>query len=112
MSLFISDEIVQASGLSEQELMLELIILLFQKNNISIGKASQLAQMPLLQFQNELAQRNITIDYDESDLEVDLENLGIMIQDKPLDNIIEEMQVQSQERGLTQEILNEILQNG
>ncbi|MEA5516676.1 UPF0175 family protein [Nodularia sp. UHCC 0506] len=72
MSLVISDEIVQASGLSEQELMLELIILLFQKNNISIGKASQLAQMPLLQFQTELAQRNITIHYDESDLEVDL----------------------------------------
>ncbi|MBE9199785.1 MULTISPECIES: UPF0175 family protein [unclassified Nodularia (in: cyanobacteria)] len=78
MSLVISDEIVQASGLSEQELMLELIILLFQKNNISIGKASQLAQMPLLQFQNELAQRNITIHYDESDLEVDLQNLGMI----------------------------------
>ncbi|HYW18778.1 MAG TPA: UPF0175 family protein [Nodularia sp. (in: cyanobacteria)] len=78
MSLVISDDIVQASGLSEQELMLELIILLFQKNNISIGKASQLAQMPLLQFQNELAQRNITIHYDESDLEVDLQNLGMI----------------------------------
>lgn len=78
MSLVISDEIIQASGLSEQELMLELIILLFQKNNISIGKASQLAQMPLLQFQNQLAQRNITIHYDESDLEVDLKNLGMI----------------------------------
>ncbi|WP_414549722.1 UPF0175 family protein [Anabaena sp. CCY 0017] len=78
MTLVISDEIVQASGLSEQELMLELIILLFQKNNISIGKASQLAQMPLLQFQNELAQRNITIHYDESDLEIDLQNLGMI----------------------------------
>ncbi|WP_414530891.1 UPF0175 family protein [Nodularia chucula] len=78
MSLVISDEIIQASGLSEQELILEVIILLFQKNNISIGKASQLAQMPLLQFQNELAQRNITIHYDESDLEVDLQNLGMM----------------------------------
>ncbi|BAB74504.1 UPF0175 family protein [Anabaena sp. FACHB-709] len=78
MSLVISDEIVQASGLSEKELILELIILLFQKKNISLGKASQLAQVPLLQFQHELAKRNIPLHYDESDLEIDLQNLGIL----------------------------------
>jgi predicted HTH domain antitoxin len=75
MSLVISEDIVQASGLSEKELILELIILLFQIKKISIGKASELAQMPLLQFQHELAIRNIPVHYDESDLEVDLNNL-------------------------------------
>jgi predicted HTH domain antitoxin len=78
MSLVISEDIVQASGLSEKELVLELIILLFERKKISIGKASQLAKMPLLQFQNELAMRNINIHYDETDLEVDLKNLGII----------------------------------
>ncbi|MBD2391858.1 UPF0175 family protein [Aphanizomenon flos-aquae NRERC-008] len=78
MSLVISEDIVQASGLSEKELVLELIILLFQRKKISISKASQLAKMPLLQFQNELAMRNINIHYDETDLEVDLKNLGII----------------------------------
>ena len=78
MSLVISEDIVQASGLSEKELVLELIILLLQRKKISIGKASQLAKMPLLQFQNELAMRNINIHYDETDLEVDLKNLGII----------------------------------
>lgn len=78
MSLVISEDIVKASGLSEKELVLELIILLFQRQKISIGKASELAQMPLLQFQHELASRNIPIHYDESDLEVDLKNLGII----------------------------------
>ena len=78
ISLIISDEIVKASGLSEKELILKLIILLFKKKNISIGKASQLAQMPLLHFQNELGKRNITIHYDESDLEIDLQNLGML----------------------------------
>ena len=58
--------------------MYTLIILLFQRKKISIGKASQLAKMPLLQFQNELAMRNINIHYDETDLEVDLKNLGII----------------------------------
>jgi predicted HTH domain antitoxin len=78
MSTIISEEIVKASGLSEKELILELIILLFQRNKISIGKASQLAQIPLLQFQQELATRKIPVHYDESDLEVDLRNLQII----------------------------------
>ncbi|TAF08339.1 MAG: UPF0175 family protein [Nostocales cyanobacterium] len=78
MSLVISDDIIKASGLSEKELVLELIILLFQRKKISIGKASQLAQMPLLEFQNELAMRNVSIHYDETDLEIDLQNLGII----------------------------------
>jgi predicted HTH domain antitoxin len=78
MSLVISDDIVKASGLSEKELMLELIIFLFQGKKISIGKASHLAQMPLLKFQHELATRNIPIHYDESDLKIDLKNLQII----------------------------------
>ena len=78
MSLVISEDIVKASGLSEKELILELIILLFQRKKISIGKASQLAQLPLLEFQHQLAIRNISIHYDESDLETDLKNLQII----------------------------------
>lgn len=34
MSLVISEDIVQASGLSEKELVLELIILLFQRKKL------------------------------------------------------------------------------
>lgn len=78
MSLVISEDIVKASGLSEQELILELIILLFQRKKISLGKAAKLAQMPLLHFQHELAMRKISIHYDESDLEIDLKNLQII----------------------------------
>lgn len=38
--------------------------------------------------------------------------LKLIIQDKSLDDIIQEMQEQGKNRGLTPEILNEILQNG
>ena len=38
--------------------------------------------------------------------------LKSIIQDKSLDGIIQEMQEQAKDRGLTQEILDEILQNG
>ena len=38
--------------------------------------------------------------------------LKSIIQDKSLDDIIQEMQEKAKDRGLTQEILDEILQNG
>jgi predicted HTH domain antitoxin len=73
--MFISDEILSASGMSEKELTLGIIIMLFQQKRISIGKAAHLAQMPLIQFQHELAVRQIPLHYDVSDFETDLKNL-------------------------------------
>lgn len=42
MSLVISEDIVKASGLSENDLFLEIILMLFQQDKISLGKASEL----------------------------------------------------------------------
>lgn len=75
MSLVIPNEVIEASGLSEEGLLLEIIILLFQKKKISIGKASKLAGMPLLRFQHELAVRQIPIHYDVEEFEADLQTL-------------------------------------
>ncbi|MGK7893338.1 MAG: UPF0175 family protein [Xenococcus sp. (in: cyanobacteria)] len=61
MSLLISDEIVQASGFSEHELLLEIVIMLFQQDKISLGKASELLEMHRMQFQKLLADRDICI---------------------------------------------------
>jgi len=76
MSLVLSDEVVEASGFSEQALLLEIILMLFEKRKISIGKASHLAGLPLLKFQHELAVRKIPIHYDISDFEADRQALG------------------------------------
>ncbi|MGK7900526.1 MAG: UPF0175 family protein [Hormoscilla sp.] len=78
MLIAIDDDIFQASGMSEAEFTLEIIIMLFQKKKISIGKAAHLARMHLLQFQHELASRKITVHYDVADFETDLENLREM----------------------------------
>ncbi|WP_460202734.1 UPF0175 family protein [Scytonema sp. NUACC21] len=40
-SLIISDELVRASGLSESELLQELVLLLFQREKITLGSASR-----------------------------------------------------------------------
>lgn len=60
----IPDEILRATGLSEVELMQELAIVLFQKEKLTLGQASQLAQMPQFQFQHLLASCQIPIHYD------------------------------------------------
>jgi predicted HTH domain antitoxin len=75
MSLLISDEIVRASGFSEHELLLEIVIMLFQQDKISLGKASELLGMHRMQLQKLLADRGICVHYDVADFQEDLKTL-------------------------------------
>lgn len=75
MSLIISDEILQVTGLSKSELLQEIAIMLFQKEKLTLGQASHLAQMPQIQFQHLLASRQIPIHYDVAEFEADLNTL-------------------------------------
>jgi predicted HTH domain antitoxin len=75
MSLVVSDLVLEELNMTDSELWLELVVLLFQQKRISIGKASRLANMHLLQFQHELAIRKIPIHYDVEDFEADLQTL-------------------------------------
>jgi predicted HTH domain antitoxin len=75
MSLIIPDEILKVSGLSEEQLWLEIVILLFQQDKISIGKASNLVGMNQLKFQKLLASRDICIHYDVKEFEEDIKHL-------------------------------------
>jgi predicted HTH domain antitoxin len=75
MSLLISDELVQASGLSEAELLQELVLLLFQREKLTLGKASRFLGMTQLEFQTLLASHDLYIHYDVEDLHEDVRNL-------------------------------------
>ncbi len=75
MSVVIPDDILQAAGISEAELKLEIAIMLFQQEKISIGKARRLAGMNLIEFQREIASRGICIHYDVEEFEADLKTL-------------------------------------
>ncbi len=68
-------EIVPATHLTPQELKMELAIYLFQQGKLSFGKARELTNLPVLQFQHLLASRNIPIHYDITDYEEDLATL-------------------------------------
>ena len=75
MSLVISDEIIQASGLTENELLLELILLLFQQDKLSLGKATELLNISQIRFQHLLSERGLCIHYDVDEFREDIQHL-------------------------------------
>jgi len=75
MSLTIPDEIIKSTRMSIQELTQEIAIMLFQKEKITLGQASRLADMNQLQFQHLLASREIPVHYNENDLKQDIKTL-------------------------------------
>jgi predicted HTH domain antitoxin len=61
MSILISDDILQSTQISETELKREIAIFLFQKNKLGLTQAQELAEIPMVDFQQELANRGIPI---------------------------------------------------
>lgn len=75
MNISIPDDILQASQLTEAQLKLEIALMLYQQNKISSGKVRAWLGLSVLEFQNELAKRNLYLNYDIEDLEEDINNL-------------------------------------
>jgi len=75
MSITISDEVLHATRMSERELLQEIAIMLFQKEKLTLGQASQMAGISQLQLQHLLASRHISLHYDVDDFEADLKTL-------------------------------------
>jgi len=75
MSLVISDDLVKASGFSENELLLEIVLMLFRQDKISLGKASELIGLHRMQFQKLSSDREICVHYDVADFQDDLHSL-------------------------------------
>ncbi len=76
MALVISDEILAKAQLSSKELLIDLSCYLFDKRKLSMGRAKALAGLNQLDFQKELAARNIEMPLDEVELNHDLKTLG------------------------------------
>ena len=75
MLLDISDQILQASGLTEEELTLEIAVALYQREILSLGKAAELANLHRFAFQAALSERQVPVNYGLEDLEVDMATL-------------------------------------
>ena len=87
MVLEIADNIVQNSQMSEAEIRLELAILLFDKNRLTLGQASELANMDATTFEKILRQHGILYSFTQktnkkrSPLSLDIEKFPKNIAD-------------------------------
>ena len=75
MSLVISDNVLSASGLEAEELLLEVIVMLFQQDKLSLGKAAELLDMPQIRFQRLISARGICVHYDVAEFQEDIAQL-------------------------------------
>jgi len=75
MSIIISDELLQTTQMSETELLVEIAIMLFEKEKFTLGQASRFAKMNQLEFQRLLASRKIPLHYGVDDLRKDVISL-------------------------------------
>lgn len=75
MSVTISDDLLEAVHMSGSELRLELAILLFERDRLTLPQAARLAEVNRLRFQHLLASRGISVHYDVAEFEDDLRTL-------------------------------------
>ena len=75
MTVTFSKDILLATQMTEGELLVELAVMLFEKDKLSLGKAAQMAGMNKLEFQKLLGSREISPHYGVEEYEQDLETL-------------------------------------
>ncbi len=73
--LTIPTELVRATRLTDHEILLELAVVLFQKDKLTLGQAARLAGMPQYKFQLLLASRDIPIHYGIEEYMEDMQTL-------------------------------------
>ena len=74
MRLEIPDEIMQVSGLTEQDCLIELSVHLYASQRLSLCQALRLSGLDRFEFERQLAQRDISL-YTVDDLHEDVETL-------------------------------------
>ncbi len=76
--LVISGKLLKTLKLSPTDLLIEMAVHLYDTERLTMGQARKLAGLHQLDFQKELAKREVCVKYDLEDLEKDLENLKIL----------------------------------
>jgi predicted HTH domain antitoxin len=78
MIVEIPDQIIKQSGLSAEEILLKVALVLFQEEKLTLGQASRLAGLHQFEFQKELAKRGIPVHYGQEDFENDLRTVNLI----------------------------------
>jgi predicted HTH domain antitoxin len=75
VTIEIPQDILDSTRLTVADIKVELAIHLYAQHRLSIGKARELAEMSPWQFRHLLASRQISVQYDVTDLENEVATL-------------------------------------
>lgn len=75
MLLELDDTIIDRTGLTPDELRLELALQLYRDEKISMGQGGRLSGLGVIRFQQELGKRRIYIHFTEEELQHDIDAL-------------------------------------
>jgi predicted HTH domain antitoxin len=76
MTIQISDKILERCSIKPEEVKLEVALVLYAKEILTLEQASKVAEIDQLRFQQILGERNIPIHYGIEDFEEDLKTLS------------------------------------
>ena len=74
--LVISKDFLESARMSAPEMALEIAVYLYQNKRLTMGQAKRLSGLNQIEFQNQLAARNVFIHYEFADVLKDIENLN------------------------------------
>lgn len=75
MNLEIPDDIVRAARMTAEELRVEIAVMLFEKDKLTLGQAARFAGMSSPDFQHLLGRRKIPLHYGVQELLEDVKTL-------------------------------------
>jgi predicted HTH domain antitoxin len=73
--LVIDDKILEQSDLSENQMLEDIAMMLYQKRRLTFGQAAQMAKLSYAEFQFLLGKNHVPVNYDVSDLLEDVETI-------------------------------------
>ena len=73
--LTIPADVIPATRMTDEELLLEIAVMLFQREKLTLGQSARLAGMPQYRFQLVLAGRDIPIHYDVDEYKEDVQTI-------------------------------------
>lgn len=76
ITLNLPDSLSQTETFNQSDWLREIAIALFQQERIFLGRASKIAEMEVMDFQQLLSERGICVHYDVEDFEQDVQHLS------------------------------------
>jgi len=76
MTLTIPDERIGNLKIDERDVMTDIAIGFYKRDQVSLGRAAEIAGISSPKFLNELGRRRIPINYEVDDLHADVATLG------------------------------------